>query len=1465
VLLKNPLRLGLAAAIAVSGAWLRAQDELPLTRGRLFSLQRSQDDIHDWLTATEDIGNQRWTEAVERLHELLQRGRPGIVPLDKSGTRFLGLRYAVILSLRELPPAGLEAYEKLVEREAGALPQTALRGRRAGELGELALRFPVAAAGRVARVRLGDLALEAGDGVRAEQHYTAARDATPRADPLRQSLRERLAAARALIGSAPETELGDGERAIADDARVAAVGPLPKRSRLVGWSGYGGGGSGRETMDPPLGAPRPAFEEALRPRGSFESRYSLHAVGGLFGVYVNDGLAVRAFDPLRGKELWRGQGPLADTDVGRGGSDGDSNVNPDTVLAAAVAPDLVVAALQVPSIGENVVFRGHIPVINLIPTRRLFAFDRTTGKLRWSHFDTLDGPLTRRFRGHDVAGPPLVHGDTVYVATHDPTGAIAFYLAAYDLRTGESRWRRLVCSSQLEVNMFGNARFEFAASPLCVDQGVLFGATNLGVCFAADCSNGELRWVTAYPVIDMPQTRLTAQVSRPVYFSNNPPVVAGGVVAFTPLDSEAALGIDAGSGQLLWSLDWRAPCKGPNDVRWLLGAIDDEFLFSGRGVVAVRARSQGRRALEPEVRSVCSPQRLGVEPETRDYSLPAPRGAIAGRRIYVPTADGLLVFDQDGNAAPETAELRQIVAQGNLLLVSGVVLSANLGQLSGWADHAALLQAAEQQARHAGDAESLLALATLVRGAGGEVATEEAEKHYARGLQAAQRDGLPPDSAVRRLLGAALFDLTLQRSQRLARTHPDKALAMLRAARDAATSSGDWLLAQEQVLSLLAEASDERLAELELMRERHGDVVHQFPGFGRTRVVVWALWQAAQVAPPEAALQHCQQLIDRWPTQVLGGTSARARALLRQRQLLEQHGTRIYAQLDAEAARRLAAAGDDADLLRAITTQYPYSEASKSACVRLLDVAIQSGDAAGAYAGLASALTEGRAPAGVIRRVLEVARNGGNLALARRLRERLQAESGTSDLAADQGRSWRDAVPPIQLPAPAAPALPAAAPTRVVARHEIVPQGLQALVRQTVVPEGFPAPEKLPLYVVIGERLHAFDLAAKDPFATPVFAVEMQFPSDLDPWPLCGDLLLVTEGNHVRALQARTGEPRWQLQPDQNRLLSSLGVHDGVLVLFSALASAGDGGALLGVEPLTGTLLWRHVFPARRESVRPAIGAGHAWVLEAAGEQPHVLRIDLLTGQAAGRTRLPADALEQLGCSDRDRLTAMQRALQEQLLVDSERLYFASDSDSGEPRVVAVDLAGKRDWGWRGERNRLLRLFGRHQDRIVLLEVGERSRVVLLDRARGTVSQQRELAERARCANLPPGAVPGPLPDVLWFLDDDGAQNLTCLALDGRQPSFRHALPPQFEYLWPSPQPGADFVAVLGTARNNQQSALLHVVSLQSGRRSLLPGGRPTQRLELQPPLRLWNVGGELVVQTYGAIALLGDERRINK
>ena len=85
---------------------------------------------------------------------------------------------------------------------------------------------------------------------------------------------------------------------------------------------------------------------------------------------------------------------------------------------------------------------------------------------------------------------------------------MSYYLSAYNLKNGKPRWRTLICSSQLEVNMFGNARIEYAATPVAMHEGTLYGTTNLGLNYAADAATGRVKWCSTYPVIPLPRTRL---------------------------------------------------------------------------------------------------------------------------------------------------------------------------------------------------------------------------------------------------------------------------------------------------------------------------------------------------------------------------------------------------------------------------------------------------------------------------------------------------------------------------------------------------------------------------------------------------------------------------------------------------------------------------------------------------------------------------------------------------------------------------------------------------------------------------------------------------------------------------------------------------------------------------------------------------------------------------------------------
>ena len=67
----------------------------------LFSLQRSQEQIHAYETALQELDRGEHEAAVERLHKLLQADNGGVVPVGPG--RYVGLRVAVVVAMANLP------------------------------------------------------------------------------------------------------------------------------------------------------------------------------------------------------------------------------------------------------------------------------------------------------------------------------------------------------------------------------------------------------------------------------------------------------------------------------------------------------------------------------------------------------------------------------------------------------------------------------------------------------------------------------------------------------------------------------------------------------------------------------------------------------------------------------------------------------------------------------------------------------------------------------------------------------------------------------------------------------------------------------------------------------------------------------------------------------------------------------------------------------------------------------------------------------------------------------------------------------------------------------------------------------------------------------------------------------------------------------------------------------------------
>ena len=1460
------MRIRTLAALLVMPAVALAQTESFQGNG-LFSLPRSQDDVFFWRTAREELAAGKIQEGVERLQALLDGKRGGVVPVLEGVDRYLGLRAAVIETLRDLSPEASVAYERLVAREGGGLLRDALTSARVDDLTAVAHAFPTAEAGRAARLRLGDLEFVAGRPLTAMRHYLTARDATSPSHPSYAGIQRRLDLTRALAeGLRTGDPLPKDLAELVAQARTSVPSADDAQRDHFGFA--------RRPPMAPRGQPTRQRWEQIEPTGFSANDFAMHVVGDASGLFVTDGLRVLAIDPFARERLWEGEGPFL-----REGEDYheyESQIDVNFALAPAVTSDVVVAALQVPTEGENSRFR-QFDVIVKIPSRRLVAFERSTGKQLWTHYDGRTGPITARFRGHEACASPVIEGDTVYVPSHDKTGSIAFSVAAYDLHTGEPRWRRLICSSQLEVNMFGNARKEFAASPLALHGGVIYGCTNLGVCFAVDQADGAVRWVSAYEVTAMPATRLTHQEERAVFFANNPVSVTDGVMACTPLDSQYVVGMDCASGRMLWRLPYQARMSsGDNNVRWLLGAIGDEFIVSGQGVLAIKARPAGIRQTA-EVRLVRSRENLGVDPL---LDLP-PRGTLVDGKIYYPSNNGVSVFDVRGTADPIITTLPRLPRPGNLLLTDGLLVSARSGAVEIYFDSDSLLQFAERQVRERPDDPSpALTLAQMLRAQAGDnlegSLADRAAAVLRAGLDACARRGVSPTDPVRLRMGGMLFDLAVARGVSISRREPERALTMLRRARDDAPDDDRWLVAQRRILAL-TRGPAAACREFDLLAERLGDAVVRFDGGIELPAKAYAFWQAAELEiEPGRSLARWQDLLEHHPDVRIEGIEARALAQQRISRLLEKHGVAIYADIERRAGEALAAAVGDAASLSAVVDRFPHSAVAREALKSIMDLAVAEGDLDAAVRCIrraderASGAPDSALP-GLARRLQETAARCGNHALAAALAARLRAEHGRarSDFASDNGRAYSE------LPLPGGTEAPKALPPVLAPTHRVahiaptIPGSRLAIFDADVVP-GFAPTVEPPLFVWEGGAvLRAFD-AGGDParLAAPIYSLDCPRIMSTAPLLVCGDRLLVSENDRIRGVDLRSGRVRWTRTAPDDRALYALGVQSGVLVVFSEHNRAADGGTLLGIEPLSGAVVFERRFGALEPSLAPVGADGAIWSLRPGDEGRLTLhRIDPLSGRTVRRLALQQETLEVLGlASEFARAGALLR-IHERLLVDGDGVYLAADGVSEDrrrpPAIVALSHEGAVRWTWRGSAGRSLHHLLHRGGVIGVIEHGpvQGGRLVVLDTRNGG-RELHDIGNLGRSVQLlSPRRAGSPEQAgadvvVVAGLQPDGWR-LLCRSLTAPKPAIRVLLPGTPKFAAPQDQPmfGDDFVvtAMSLLGQNGQNETLLLTYDLENGTE------RTRVRLPNVQAQGLRRAGPWLALESSEGVTILGD------
>lgn len=1431
----------------------------------LYSLPRSQDDLAALREASTDFAERRWEAAAERLHRLLRESGSGVVPLLGAVDRWQGIRLAALLALRDAPPDGRAAYERLAVREMGPLANTPLFGLGDDDLHWLARTFPTSSRGMASRLRLGDLALERGDALVACEQYRIADDTMHADDPRRVALRERRQFSELLARglSGPLDEPSPVTSAV--ESALLELGD-------AGWPAYGGGYDGRRPMVEPQGSRFDGYQVPLAVDGFDLNPFPLHVVGDLTGLFFVDGHSVHAIDPIGRRALWDAPGPMTEVEDWGDLRDG---INRDVILACAVDEEIVVAALQVPA---NVVgashtrmYRDAIPILQKMPSRRLFAFERSTGKRLWSHWDSLEGPTARRFSGHDACGAPLVHGDTVYAAVHDPTGAISYAIAAYDLHTGEPRWRRLICASQQEVNMFGNSRQEFAAGPIALAGGVVYGTTNLGVVFAVDASDGSIRWITGYPTIALPLAQLQGQDRRMVYFANNPLIVADGVLATTPLDSEWAVGLDAETGATLWRMRFQ-PLPGVT-VRWLLGVIGSEFVFAGDGIVAVAARAgaeNGRAA----VRLVASVESIGSSNYYRPTAVP--RGAVTEDRIWSIGADGVLrIFDARGNRDPRLADHKD-APYGNLLMVDGMLVVASDTSLVVSLDAEALaLDARERCLKRPDDPAAALRLARLERARLGESvlgsAGERVEQLFAHGLELARTRGLGAGSRTWQGLAEGLFELAFDRAAAERSTDRVAALRRLERVRDLAQQPRPWLRAQQEILDLCAGDEPKALRELARAAERWPDEHFAFRGYGRMRVATWArLASVPRTIDAAAAMRLCHELVVGSGDERVGDRSVREVAVAALEQLLERHGREPFAAIETEATDALTKAGDDADALKRVVWRYPASLAARGATARMLDAAIERGDLGTAAVAWAEAAARAAVPSTVARRLLAAASRRGNAALAHGLARRILARdpNAVSDYPPDAGATFATVLATVSRPGPVA-ARPIALPVEPLATLT-APNLQSALSFVRVSPiAGFPDAGRPPLLVQIDNvQLLGFGLdPAPAGLADARFTVTLRGTAEdsmlNEPVLACGDTLVVDETSRVFAVGAARGEMRWEITAERGRYLRVLGATDGAIVVLSRNSqSLADAALVRTIEPLTGVVLATIQAGDLVPGVEPVLSDGVVWLFDARVPGHVAFRsFDPLDGKELAPTPLAPAVLKDLGLANEARHRLAEPGLFAKAFCAGDVLYLPVDMNQLDEssRLVALRRGdGEALWLWSGLPGCVITRAGKRGERIVIFERSALlARLSLLDE-QGSVVAKYDLGAQANTPGWTDRSGAGFAPDPVLVTDRDRALRLTCVAHDAGGPRFQIELP-QTESVQRDPIVGAGFL-VLPTTMPGRSEPVIQVVDLAT-RRAALPTKETALRLPLSKPLRVHVHDGHVVVQTLDALRVMGVRR----
>ncbi|PIE22814.1 MAG: hypothetical protein CSA62_10215 [Planctomycetota bacterium] len=1252
-----------------------------------FSLVRDLARAHKWSQAKKFLAQGRGEAAVEELLEVLKTSPATVLDID--GDRYVGLKVLARESLASLPSKVRAVYQQRISREAKSLLDSALAKAQPKQLIGLAERFPHSGESAQALLAAGDLYLERGQVVRALETYAALSR-----KPQDQALWTRFLLARRLLGlpiaasrlpSELPALLWNGEEKTPADwlSLSKALRPQPLREA---WKSFGGGLSNSRFAPEPKQPWEEAWQQPLVRLNSILRAWQ--PVSDLFPVsdgrmiFVNTGNSIYGLDGYSSRG-WVFEGPLHyDNDA----LSFMNSVSVHSTHSASTSEGILVAPMQVPIASDaasgNRSFRG-IPIMSRLPVRRLYALEAETGRLRWSHW-AADGRMPKGLdeAAIDVSGPPMIVGDTVFVATHKQLGTIALYLSAFDLKTGALRWSTLVCSSQVEVNMFGNASVEHLASPLAYDDGVIYGSSNLGVLYALDARDGAIRWLRAYDIIPIPPAQMHTR-QRPVYWGNNPPLLSEGLVIFTPLDSRDAIAVEQENAKLLWKTSHQLSSgvrsryqrsNGPR-LRWLLGVSGGKAYFQGQclATVPLRPRISGGRVFAKALVSAESMGQENLDPSANSI----PRGLMTKRWIYHLTPFGrLLKIDHDGRIVQASRSRLSPSQIGTLLSAGGILYAASRSKITSYFSRRDLLRIAAQRVRkQPKNPVLLLELAEIWAADKSKTLLElgRTVELFEQATQLFREQAVPSEAAARAEFGR--FRLRLELARKRFELDPRKACQNYQQA----ISAGIELFAkrekdarlQRELLRLFGEAASRFPDDLQLrqivlrqLETVHRQARHLFPGKGHMPGGLFAcllrlekLGDSEEDARKRIELLHL--ILRSYSGEQIDSTPSRAFALAQMRRLLDRFGQKLYAPFEAEAQQLLVGAAEDGTRLRSILDRYPLSTAAREALLQLAAQAAQTNDLAKCLTALhlaAKRLPE--IPEQLLKHVGSIAAKRGNARLA---------------------RAFDNNCPPIEDALIRREGF-SGTPKRLSAKVQLLGFLRTPHLEKPRVVSGFPQPkEKAPILLSDGETLQAFadPQAGRTTMRERWRVAHKRHMLQIRPI-LCGETLVLVEDRRVLGLSIGTGRVQWEFDlaadyGESCEITACAPLDSGLIgILLSSYAEEDARHSIFGVEPLTGTTLFERNLTGHRA---PRLRAGRIFRLLSPGsDQAQYASLELYDsklGQLQRRIRFGEDGRP-----------GFRRLSDEKLLVADDGIYVFSRNRSGltAPGFYALDFSGKERW-----------------------------------------------------------------------------------------------------------------------------------------------------------------------------------------